>query len=147
MKLGHVHIKVQDLDQSIRFYSDLFNLEVTERMGKFAFLTGNHMHHQLALQAMGENADAPAAGTTGLFHTAFEVEDKHSFAQKYQQLLEMDIRPNPVDHLISWSLYFDDPDGNGLEIYVDIRETDEGKKTWEGRNMPLPEEKILKELE
>ncbi|MDX1672346.1 MAG: VOC family protein [Balneolaceae bacterium] len=148
MKLGHAHIKVRDLDRSVEFYTTLFDLEITERVGeKFAFLTGGGMHHELALQAVGEDARTPGPGTVGLFHIAFEVPDKQVFARKYQQLKERGIQPFTIDHLISWALYFDDPDGNGLEIYVDTREQREGKKSWKGMNRALPEKKILAVLE
>lgn len=148
MKLGHAHIKVRDLSRSVDFYTGLFDLEITELVGdKFAFLTGGDLHHELALQAVGEDAESPGPGTVGLFHIAFEVPDKKIFAQKYRQLQELGIQPFSIDHLISWALYFDDPDGNGLEIYLDTRKDKEGKKSWKGMNRALPEEKILAVLE
>lgn len=144
MKLGHIHIKIRDLERSLSFYTNLFDLEVTERIDdRFAFLTGNRMHHQLALQARGEDAPNPGAGSVGLFHIAFEVDNKKAFAEKYRQLSDMGIAPYTVDHVISWAMYFNDPDGNGLEIYVDTREEPDGSKLWKGDNRPLSEEQIL----
>lgn len=144
MKLGHIHLKVRDLDTSVTFYRSLFGLEVTEQVEQtFAFMTGNDMHHQLALQARGPAAKSPDPGTVGLFHVAFEVPDKKAFAEKYRQLLDMDVKPYTIDHIISWAMYFDDPDGNGLEIYVDTRGEPDGNRAWEGVNRPLSEERIL----
>lgn len=144
MKLGHVHLKVRDLEISVSFYRSLFGLEVTEEVGDhFAFMTGNEMHHQLALQARGPSAPAPDPGSVGLFHVAFEVPDKKTFAEKYRQLLDMQIRPYTIDHIISWAMYFNDPDGNGLEIYVDTRDEPEGSPSWKGANRPLEQDDIL----
>ncbi len=147
MKLGHVHIKVRNLEDSLEFYRGLFDLELTEGVGdRFAFLTGNEMHHTLALQALGgDAADAPP-GSVGLFHIAFEAPSKTDFAQRYKQLQELGIEPYTIDHIISWAMYFDDPDGNGLEIYVDTRGDKEGAKSWKGHNRPLTEKQILEQL-
>lgn len=71
--------------------------------------------------------------------------DKKSFAQAYQQLIEAGIAVGPVDHRISWAMYFDDPDGNGLEIYYDTR-AERGVELWQGINEPLTSEMILANL-
>ena len=145
MKLGHVHLKVKELERSVAFYTDMFDLEVTERLGdRFAFLTGNEMHHTLALQALGEGALNAPPKTVGLFHVAFEVPTKETFAESYRELKRQGVEVFTIDHLISWAMYFDDPDGNGLEIYVDTRSEDDGAKSWQGNNRPLREEQILK---
>lgn len=147
MELGHVHIKIRELEPAIRFYKQLFDLEITETMGEqFAFLTGNNMHHTLALQAKGEKAPAADPASVGLFHVAFEVPDKRAFARKYLQLQSLDIQPYTIDHRISWAMYFSDPDGNGLEIYVDTREDEGSSKEWLGRDRQLSEKKILEAL-
>lgn len=144
MELGHVHIKVRDLNRSVEFYQRLFDLEITELViDRFAFLTGNEMHHQIALQARGSGASDPDPKAVGLFHVAFEANGKQEFADRYEQLRKMGIKPYSTDHRISWALYFDDPDGNGLEIYVDTRKDQEVTNLWKGMDRPLPEEKIL----
>lgn len=148
MKLGHVHIKVRNLKHSISFYRVLFDLEVTEQVeNRFAFLTGSQMHHTLALQALGEDTRDADPESVGLFHIAFEVQDKQGFAQKYQQLKEMDIRPYLIDHRISWAMYFNDPDGNGLEIYVDTRKDENSGGRWLGRDRLLSEQQIVEYLD
>ncbi len=147
MKLGHVHIKVRELQPAINFYTELFELEITEEIaGRFAFLTGNEMHHTIALQARGAGAPQPDPSAVGLFHIAFEVPGKQAFARKYKQLIDMGIRPYPVDHRISWAIYFNDPAGNGLEIYVDTRQEENASTTWKGSDRPLSAEQILEFL-
>ncbi|MEP7199446.1 MAG: VOC family protein [Chloroflexota bacterium] len=145
-KLGHAHLKVRDLDRALAFYTRFFNLRLVERVGDaYAFLTGSDVHHELALNAVGAHAGQPSPHAVGLFHIAFEMPDKPSFAQAYQQLIEAGIAVGPVDHRISWAIYFDDPDGNGLEIYCDTR-AERGAALWQGINEPLTSEMILRHL-
>ncbi len=143
-KIGHAHLKVRDLDRSIEFYTRFFSLKLVERVGDdYAFLTGGDFHHEIALKNVGPNAPPPPQHGSGLYHVAFEVPDRQSFALVYQALKDAGIYVATVDHLISWAMYFDDPDGNGLEIYWDTRREPGGERLWRGRNVPLPEEKIL----
>lgn len=143
-KIGHAHLKVRDLDRSIEFYARFLGLHLTERVGNsFAFLTGGGLHHEVALQNVGPTAPTPAPHGTGLYHVAFEVADKESFAQAYRMVTEAGIEVYAVDHLISWALYFSDPDGNGLEIYWDTRREPGGQELWHGLNLPLEPERIL----
>lgn len=143
-KIGHTHLKVRDLDRAIAFYTRFFTLKLIERVGDwYAFLSGGQFHHEIALQNVGPDAPQPAAASVGLYHVAFEVPDRRSFALAYQSLTEAGVRVALVDHLISWAMYFDDPDGNGLEIYWDTRYEPGGQTLWHGRNLPLPEEKLL----
>ncbi len=100
-------------------------------------------YHEIALQDVGPNAPHPLANATGLYHVAFEVPDKRSFAQAYQALTSAGIPVASVDHYISWAMYFDDPDGNGLEIYWDTRNQLGGRQLWRGENAPLADETIL----
>lgn len=147
-KIGHAHLKVRDLNRSLEFYTRFFDLQVVESVGdQYAFLSGGDFHHELALQAVGPNAPQPAAYGVGLYHIAFEVPDQHSLALAYQSLTEAGVTVGPVDHLISWAIYFNDPDGNGLEIYWDTRRESFGQGLWHGRNIPLPAEKLLSVLE
>ncbi|NJK78739.1 MAG: biphenyl-2,3-diol 1,2-dioxygenase [Chloroflexaceae bacterium] len=145
-KIGHAHLKVRDLDRAIAFYTRFLKLHVVERVGDYyAFLTGGSMHHDIALQNVGPDAPQPYPQGTGLYHVAFEVPDRAALAAAYRELTEARIDVGPVDHLISWAIYFNDPDGNGLELYWDTRTEPGGEHLWHGRNLPLPPEKLLAE--
>jgi catechol 2,3-dioxygenase len=147
-KIGHAHLKVQDLDRSVAFYTRFLNFHETERVGDaYAFLTGGAHHHELALKRVGPNAPRPPEHGTGLFHVAFEVPDRRSFAEAYRALTEAGIEVATVDHYISWAMYFDDPDRNGLEIYWDTRAEPNGRQVWRGDNAPLDRGTILAVLE
>jgi catechol 2,3-dioxygenase len=147
-KIGHAHLKVRDLDRSIAFYTRFLGLHETERLGNaYAFLTGGAFHHEIALQNVGAAAPQPPARGTGLYHVAFEVPDKRSFAEAYRALTRAGVSVAAVDHFISWAMYFDDPDGNGLEIYWDTRTEPNGRQLWRGENAPLEEATILAALE
>jgi catechol 2,3-dioxygenase len=142
-RIGHVHLKVRDLDRALSFYTRHFSLRVVERIGNhYAFLTGGDMHHEIALQNVGGNAPSAPAQGVGLYHVAFEVADARSFALAYRQLQGDGVPVALVDHLISWAMYFNDPDGNGLEIYWDTRAQPNGKNAWQGQNAPLYPEQL-----
>ena len=152
-RIGHAHLKVRDLAHTIEFYTRFLDLELVEQVGdQYAFLTGQApagwhggaFHHEVALQSVGPDAPAPLPQGTGLYHVAFEVSDKPSFARAYRKLVEAGVRVATVDHFISWAMYFDDPDGNGLEIYCDTRREPGGQALWRGQNGPLEAEEILK---
>jgi catechol 2,3-dioxygenase len=146
-KIGHAHLKVRDLQRSIDFYTRFLGLHVTEIVGNhYAFLTTGTYHHEIALQNVGPDAPRPPARGTGLYHVAFEVPDQRSFALAYRSLSEAGMRVAAVDHFISWAMYFNDPDGNGLEIYWDTRDQPNGRKLWHGDNAPLENETILAAL-
>ena len=146
-KIGHAHLKVRDLQRSVDFYTRFLGLHVTEQVDNaYVFLTGGAFHHEIALQNVGTNAPHPPAHGTGLYHVAFEVPDKRSFAAAYRTLIAAGVSVATVDHYISWAMYFDDPDGNGLEIYWDTRDEPGGHQLWRGENAPLPEETILAAL-
>lgn len=134
--LGHVHLKVRDTDRAVEFYSDILpDLSVTERVGGFAFLSFGDHHHDLALQAVDATGPAPdtEGGAVGLYHTAWEVENAARLRAVYDRLVERGVAVSPVDHRISKALYFDDPDGNGVEVYLDTREQND-RETWDGEN-------------
>jgi len=146
-KIGHAHLKVRNLDRAVDFYTRCLGMHETERVGNhYAFLTSGSFHHEIALQQVGHDAPQPPAHGTGLYHVAFEVPDRRSFAEAYRTLTGAGIVVAPVDHFISWAMYFDDPDGNGLEIYSDSRAMPDGRPLWRGENTPLDEETILAEL-
>ena len=129
--LGHVHLKMSDVDRSVAFYTDVFELAVTERHGRYAFLSFGHHHHDVALQEVGPDAPGPDPGV-GLYHAAFEVADEDELAALHERVTDRGVDVSLVDHGISRVLYFEDPDGNGLEAYVDTRDADD--EEWAGRN-------------
>ena len=146
-KIGHAHLKVRDLDRAVAFYERFLKLHVTERVGNlYVFMTGGELHHEIALQRVAADAPAPEPRGVGLYHVAFEVPDKRSFADAYQTLQAANVHVGAVDHFISWAMYFDDPDGNGLEIYCDTRHEPEGRTLWRGENQPLSDEQIVAAL-
>ena len=147
-KIGHAHIKVRDVNRSLPFYQTFFDLKVTERVGdQFVFLSGGEMHHELALQGLGIAASTPADYHIGLYHVAFEVPDKAAFATAYNLLKTEGVPFAAVDHQISRAIYFNDPDGNGLEIYVDTRADTNGSPDWQGLTRRLSEDEVLAALE
>lgn len=147
-KLGHAHLKVRDLQRSIDFYGRFFDLKVVEQVGEhYAFLSGGAVHHEIALQQVGPGAPAPPPHGVGLYHVAFEVPDRRAFAVAYRSLTGAGLPVATVDHRISWAMYFDDPDGNGLEIYWDTRQEPGGRRLWHGENLPLPPQTILAGVE
>ncbi len=144
-KIGHIHLKVSNLNKAIEFYTKFLNLKLVERVdNEYAFLTNNKYHHEIALKNIGRNAKKPTDKTIGLYHFAFEVPNKKSLAEAFRKLTRFGIEVGTVDHLISWAIYFHDPDGNGIELYYDTRK-ETGIKLWQGKNLPLPEKKLLAE--
>ena len=137
-KIGHGHLKVRNLERAVAFYTQFLGLAVTEQVGAhYAFLSSGPLHHDLALQEVGPDApEAPARGV-GLYHLAFEVPDKAAFREAYDRLISAGVPVSTVDHLISWAMYFKDPDGNGLEIYCDTRHEPTGRLLWHGENRPI----------
>lgn len=146
-KIGHAHLKVRDLDRAVAFYERFLKLAVKERVAdRYVFLTSGAFHHEIALQCVAPNAPAPPSNGTGLYHVAFEVPSKRDFAAAYMALAGAGVAVAPVDHFISWAMYFDDPDGNGLEMYCDTRGEPDGRALWGGDNIELPLEKIMAAL-
>lgn len=137
MKLGHVHLKVRDLDRALAFYRDLLGLRVTERLGgDMVFLTFGAAHHDIALQAVGAGAPSPAPYGVGLYHTAFEVDTEDELRAFAKKLTGAGIVVAGVDHGISHALYLSDPDGNGVEIYRDTR-AEQNSPEWNGHSTRL----------
>ena len=120
--VGHVHLKVAELDRSIRFYSGALGFEVTNRMGsQVAFLSAGGYHHHVGLNTWeSEGGDPPAAGTTGLYHVAFCYPNRSALAKALRRLDDFLIPlEGAADHGVSEALYLRDPDGNGVELYYD----------------------------
>ena len=120
--IGHVHLKVADLDRALAFYAGVLGFEVTARMGpSAAFLSAGGYHHHIGLNTwQSRNGTPPPAGTTGLYHAAIRYPDRAALGQALRRLVEA---RHPLegasDHGVSEALYLRDPDGNGLELYWD----------------------------
>ena len=131
VRLAHVHLNVYDLDRSIAFYESALGLSVTDRRADLAYLSADDDHHQLALRAVG-NASSPGFGV-GLTNAAWEVSSPGALRDAHDRLRGMDVDVSAVDHGISKALYFEDPDGNEVELYLDTRAVS-GRNRWDGRN-------------
>lgn len=121
-RIGHVHLKVADLDRAIAFYRDALGFDVTQRFGdEAAFLSAGDYHHHIGLNTwMSRGGHPPARGTTGLFHAAILYPTRASLGTALKRLLEHGVRLDGAsDHGVSEALYLNDPDGNGLELYWD----------------------------
>ena len=120
--VGHVHLKVSDLERAIRFYSEVLGFELMQRMGsQAAFLSAGGYHHHVGLNTWeSAGGPPPAPGTTGLFHVAFRYPDRAALAVAYRRLIEHGVPLDGAsDHGVSEALYLRDPDGNGIELYWD----------------------------
>jgi catechol 2,3-dioxygenase len=119
--IGHVHLKVSDLDQAIAFYRDVLGFELQQRMGdEAAFLSAGGYHHHIGLNTwQSKGGSPPPPGTTGLFHFAIRYPDRRALANALKRVLDAGIPIGASDHGVSEAIYFDDPDGNGIEIYRD----------------------------
>ena len=121
-RIGHVHLKVADLDRALHFWRDVIGLEEQQRYGDQAvFLSAGGYHHHIALNTWESKGGAwPPPGTTGLFHVALLYPDRQALAQALLRLLEAGWPlEGASDHGVSEALYLRDPDGNGVELYCD----------------------------
>jgi catechol 2,3-dioxygenase len=120
--IGHVHLKVADLERAVAFYSGVLGLEVTQRMGRgAAFLSAGGYHHHIGLNTWESlGGSPPAPGTTGLYHTAIRYPDRRALADALRRVVSAGIPlDGAADHGVSEALYLRDPDGNGVELYRD----------------------------
>lgn len=127
LSIGHVHLKVADLDRAIAFYSGVLGLDVMHRLASgAAFLSADGYHHHIALNTwQSAGGTPPPPGHTGLFHTAFLYPDRASLAGAVRRVLEAGIPlTGKADHGVSEAVYLDDPDGNGVELYRDRPRSD-----------------------
>lgn len=121
-RIGHVHLKVSDLERSIAFYRDVIGLEVQQRYGtQAAFLSADGYHHHIGLNTWeSAGGPRPARNATGLYHTAFLYEDRKALAKAFRRAVEAGVEiEGAADHGVSEAIYFSDPDGNGIELYRD----------------------------
>jgi catechol 2,3-dioxygenase len=121
-RIGHVHLKVADLDRALRFYRDVLGFELTQRYGRqAAFLSAGGYHHHIGLNTWeSAGGSPPAEGTTGLYHLAILYPSRADLADALRRLLGAGISlEGASDHGVSEALYLRDPDGNGVELYWD----------------------------
>jgi len=118
--IGHVHLKVADLDRAIAFYEGVLGFEVTQRMPGAAFLSAGGYHHHIGLNTWDSASGAPPPGTTGLFHLAIRYPTRAALGDALRRLMEHRVSLDGAsDHGVSEALYLRDPDGNGVELYWD----------------------------
>ena len=120
--IGHVHLKVADIERSLGFYRDVLGFEVMERMGNSAaFLSAGGYHHHIALNTwQSKNGTPPPLGHTGLFHAAILYPTRRDLADALRRVSDAGLQiTGAADHGVSEAIYLDDPDGNGVELYWD----------------------------
>ncbi|HWD91634.1 MAG TPA: VOC family protein [Verrucomicrobiae bacterium] len=132
--IGHVHLKVADLERALRFYRDVLGFEITTRYGsQAAFLSAGGYHHHIGLntwESMG--GSPPPPGTTGLYHVAILYPTRALLADALRRVLAAGIElEGAADHGVSEALYLRDPDRNGVELYWD-RPREQWPRTSEG---------------
>jgi len=120
--IGHIHLKVADLDRALGFYQGVLGFDVTTRLGPAAaFLSAGGYHHHIGLNTWeSRNGTPPPGGTTGLYHAAIRYPDRATLADALRRLVDARVPlEGASDHGVSEALYLRDPDGNGLELYWD----------------------------
>jgi len=121
-EIGHVHLKVSDLERAIAFYTHALGFEITQRMGdSAAFVSAGGYHHHIGLNTWeSHRGAAPPRGTTGLYHFAIRYPDRAALAEALLRLRDARVPlEGASDHGVSEALYLRDPDGNGIELYWD----------------------------
>jgi catechol 2,3-dioxygenase len=149
--IGHVHLKVADLDRALAFYQGVLGFQLTTRMGpSAAFLSAGGYHHHIGLNTWeSRGGQPPPPGTTGLYHVAIRYPDRAALADALRRLVDGRIPlEGASDHGVSEALYLHDPDGNGLELYWD-RPRDQWPKAADGSvrmtTEPLDVDALLEE--
>ena len=150
--IGHVHLKVSDLERAITFYRDVMGFDLTQTYGdQAAFLSAGGYHHHIGLNTwFSRNAPPAPKRSAGLFHVAFLYPDRAALAQAFKSVLDAGVEiEGAADHGVSEAIYFSDPDGNGIEIYRD-RPDSEWPRNADGDlemvNAPLDLDALLEEL-
>ncbi len=150
-RVGHIHLKVADLDRAIAFYSGVLGFELQQKFGsQAAFLSAGGYHHHIGLNTWeSRGATPPPPGHTGLYHTAFVYPDRASLGDALRRVVEAGIPlDGAADHGVSEAIYLRDPDGNGVELYRDRPEADwprDAKGNLSMVNSPLDLQALLDE--
>jgi catechol 2,3-dioxygenase len=132
--IGHVHLKVADIDRALGFYCGVLGFELMAKMGEqAAFISAGGYHHHIGLNTWESRGATPAPpGHTGLFHAAIRYPTRRALATALRQLIDAGVPlTGASDHGVSEALYLNDPDGNGLELYWD-RPRDEWPRPEDG---------------
>jgi len=122
VRIGHVHLKVADLERALAFYCGVLGFELTQRYGsQAAFVSAGGYHHHIGLNTWeSRGGSAPPQGSTGLYHVAILYPSRIQLADALQRLIKAGIElDGAADHGVSEAIYLRDPDGNGVELYWD----------------------------
>ena len=152
--IGHVHLKVADIERSLDFYSGVLGFELQQRMGdQAAFISAGAYHHHIGLNTWeSRGGTPPPRGHTGLYHTAIRYPDRKTLADALRRVVAAGIPlEGASDHGVSEALYLRDPDGNGIELYRD-RPREEWPQPADGESVamfsrPLDVDALLAEAE
>jgi len=150
--IGHVHLKVSDLERAIGFYRDVLGFDLMQRMGdEAAFLSAGGYHHHIGLNTWeSRGGSPPPRGTTGLYHVAIRFPDRRELGGAVRRVVGAEIPlTGASDHGVSEAIYLRDPDGNGVELYRD-RPREEWPRAEEGVAMftaPLDVAALLAEAD
>lgn len=153
VRIGHVHLKVADLERALEFYVGVLGFELTQRYGRgAAFVSAGGYHHHIGLNTWeSRGGSAPAPGTTGLYHVAILYPTRRELADALSRLTNAGIQlDGAADHGVSEALYLRDPDGNGVELYWDKPESEWPRTDDGGLAMvsdPLDLRDLLTEIE
>lgn len=152
VRIGHIHLKVADLERSLHFYCDVLGFELMQRMGsEAAFVSAGGYHHHLGLNTWdSRGSPSPPPGTTGLFHVGILYPTRAALADALRRLTKARIRLDGAsDHGVSEALYLRDPDDNGIELYWD-KPREVWPRSAEGKiamfTRPLDVEALLREV-
>jgi len=152
--IGHVHLKVSDIERALAFYRDILGFELTQRLGEdAAFLSAGGYHHHIGLNTWeSKGGSPPPPGTTGLYHVAIRYPTRAALGKALKRLVEAGVPISGAsDHGVSEAIYLSDPDRNGIELYRD-RPREEWPRAADGRGVamitrPLDLEALLAEAQ
>src|ERR687889_1090723 len=122
VRIGHVHLKVADLERSLAFYCGVLGFELIQRYGtQAAFISAGGYHHHIGLNTWeSKGGSPPPPGTTGLYHVAIRYPDRKTLAQALRAVVDAGVQVSGAsDHGVSEAIYLHDPDQNGIELYRD----------------------------
>ena len=142
--IGHVHLKVADIDRSLAFYRDVLGFDEQQRYGEqAAFVSAGGYHHHIGLNTWeSQGGSPPPPGTTGLFHVAIRYPSRAALANALKRLIENDVPVTGAsDHGVSEAIYLNDPDGNGIELYRD-RPEEEWPRPPDGKGVAMVSEPL-----
>jgi catechol 2,3-dioxygenase len=147
VRIGHVHLKVADLERALAFYCGVLGFELTQRLGGAAFISAGGYHHHIGLNTWESSGGSPPPlGTTGLYHLAILYPTRARLADALRRLREAKIPlEGASDHGVSEALYLRDPDDNGVELYWD-RPKEQWPHTVDGKLAMVAERLDLTDL-